>query len=147
MSELWYCDGCGQVAHTHLIVHGSKYELCKDCRNYYYWHGRLRNQTMTPDELYQQGYDDGKAGEAANASYVHDENYEMGYLDGSGDRSRDRPVDNEFAIYNDPPAGFEFVGRKRVAQPGEWYLTKNGNAKQQVGVRGNAQTRHILRKL
>jgi len=102
---------------------------------------------MTPDELYEMGYNDGKAGKAANASFVHDKNYEMGFLDGEGDRSHNRPVDPQFVEFNEAPVGFEFTGEKRVARPGEWYLTKNGNASRQVGVRKNEQTRHILRRI
>lgn len=102
---------------------------------------------MNPDELYQMGYDEGQAGKSANPSYVHDENYEMGFLDGQGDRERARAVDSEYATFNDPPDGFEFTGEKRVARPGEWYVTKNGNASKQVGHRKNSQTRHILRQL
>jgi len=98
---------------------------------------------MTPDELYEQGYQDGKNGKAANASHVHDTNYQMGYEDGKGDRSN-RPVESEFAEMNEPPVGFVFTGEKRTPEPGEWYLSKNGNAIMAKKVRGNNQTRHIL---
>lgn len=99
---------------------------------------------MTPDELYQLGYDDAKAGKSANASHVHDENYEMGYTDGRGDAIMNKPVSEEFSEYNDPPEGFAFTGEKRVPDPGEYYLSKNGNAILAKKVRGNNQTRHIL---
>lgn len=102
---------------------------------------------MTPDELYEMGYKDGKEGKSANPSHVHDDNYEMGFKDGEGDRARNRAVDPQYTVFNEAPVGFEFTGQKRVANPGEWYLTKNGNAKRQVGVRKNEQTRHILKKL
>lgn len=101
---------------------------------------------------YELGYEDGLEGLAQSIYYRNDDEYEAGYVDGTGDRERDqlaksvRPVDPEAAL-GDPPWGFEFTGEKRVAGPGEYYLTKNGNAKKQVGVRKNNQTRHILRPL
>jgi hypothetical protein len=98
---------------------------------------------MTPDELYQMGYDDAKAGKAANASYVHEEHYQMGYEDGRGDRAA-RPVGDNYTELNDPPEGFVFTGEKRTPDPGEWYLSKNGNAIRAKKVRGNNQTRYIL---
>lgn len=99
---------------------------------------------MTPDELYQMGYDDAKAGKAAEASFVHDENYELGYTDGKGDVVMNKPVSAAFDEFNDPPVGFAFTGEKRTPEPGEYYLSKNGNAIQAKKVRGNNQTRHIL---
>jgi hypothetical protein len=98
---------------------------------------------MTPEQLYQLGYDDGKAGKAANVAHVHEDNYEMGYQDGKGDRDA-RPVADEYFDRTDPPVGFTFTGEKRTPEPGEWYVSKNGNAIQAKKVRGNNQTRHIL---
>lgn len=99
---------------------------------------------MTPDELYTMGYEDAKAGKAANASNAHDPNYEMGYTDGKGDMVANRPVGEQYDEYNDPPEGYCFTGEKRVPEPGEYYLSKNGNAILAKKVRGNNQTRHIL---
>lgn len=98
---------------------------------------------MTPDELYQMGYDDAKAGRAANASNVDEENYKMGYEDGRGDLDA-RPVGDNYTELNDPPVGFVFTGEKRTPDPGEWYVSKNGNAIQAKKVRKNNQTRYIL---
>lgn len=98
---------------------------------------------MTPEQLYKLGYEDGKAGKAAAVAHVHDVNYSMGYEDGKGDRET-RPVSEDYFDYNDPPVGFVFTGEKRTPEPGEWYLSKNGNAIQSKKVRGNNQTRHIL---
>ncbi len=75
--------------------------------------------------------------------------YKEGWEDGHGEYEMAhsvRPVEDDYYLVNDPPYGFEWVGEKRVAQDGEYYLTKNGNAKKQVGTRGNNQTRHILRR-
>lgn len=99
---------------------------------------------MTPDELYDLGYEDGKGGKASNASYVIDKHYSMGYEDGRGDFAAEKPVAEDFPEYNNPPDGFVFTGEKRTPEPGEYYLTKNGNAKLADKVRGNNQTRHIL---
>lgn len=101
---------------------------------------------MKPDELYRRGYNDALAGRSASASYVTDANYKLGYEDGTGDKEYKKPVGEFYDELNEAPVGFEFTGDKRVAQPGEWYLTKNGNAKRQEGYRRNNQTRHILRR-
>ena len=98
-----------------------------------YEHGR-KNIGMSPhrwktDEernLSQQGFEDG-LGEFEQAHAV-------------------RPVDADYYALNPAPHGFEWTGEKRVAQHGEYYLTKNGNAKMQSGTRRNNQTRHILRR-
>lgn len=99
---------------------------------------------MTPDQLYELGYNDGKGGKAASPSYVDDPNYALGYEDGKGDADAARPVAENFVDHNDPPEGFAFTGEKRTPEPGEYYLSKNGNAIQAKRERKNNQTRHIL---
>lgn len=100
---------------------------------------------MDADKLYELGYEDGKAGKSANASYIFDENYSMGYEDGKGDRAANRAVDPDFANLNAPPDGFEYIGEKRVPNAFEWYLSKAGNPTFLDRPRRNNQTRHILR--
>jgi hypothetical protein len=102
---------------------------------------------MDPDSFYKMGYADGLAGNPAHASYVSEPNYFAGYEDGKADAPFKKPVGEHYTEVNKPPRGFEFTGEKRVAQPGEWYLTKNGNAARQEGTRRNEQTRHILRRI
>jgi hypothetical protein len=99
---------------------------------------------MTPDELYQKGYDDGRNGKAASPAYVDDTNYSLGYEDGKGDRARHHAVADDYDEQNAPPPGFAFTGEKRVPEPYEWYLSKAGNATYLERERRNAQTRHIL---
>jgi hypothetical protein len=101
---------------------------------------------------YAWGYTDAKMGNRRDPLHGNDEEYELGYLDGLGDKMNQdlaaavRPVDDERAL-GDPPLGFEWTGEKKTPEPGEYYLTKNGNAKLAEKVRGNAQTRHILRRI
>lgn len=102
---------------------------------------------MTPDELYEKGYNDAMASRSANAAYINLTEYKQGYEDGTGDKEYKKPIGEFYDELNKAPVGFEFIGEKRVAQPGEYYLTKNGNAKRQEGVRRNNQTRHILRRI
>lgn len=101
-------------------------------------------------DFYQMGYNDGLYGVRKDLTFGRDESYELGYDDGYGEYLLDnsaasaRAVDDE-AVLGEPPAGFEFTGERKTPEPGEYYLTKNGNAKLSMKVRGNAQTRHILR--
>lgn len=100
---------------------------------------------MTPDALYEQGYDDGKAGKAMNAAQFTDPNYTMGYEDGKGDRVIERPVEDEYVSFTDAPVGFEYTGIKRVPKPYEFYLSKGGSATFLTRERKNNQERHILK--
>jgi hypothetical protein len=109
---------------------------------------------MAIDGAYELGYHEGRANRTASLprtwTLEEQETYEAGWIDGQGEYQSAlgvRPVDAAFREVNVAPPGFEYTGEKRVAQDGEYYLTKNGNAKQQVGQRGNAQTRHILRRV
>ena len=102
---------------------------------------------------YTLGYEAGKIGKGNNPdpywTLAEQHLYKAGWEDGAGEYEMAhsvRPVEADYYIINDPPYGFEWTGEKRVAQPGEYYLTKNGNAKVQIGTRKNNQTRHILRK-
>lgn len=101
---------------------------------------------------YEAGYEDGKAGLSPSIYYTHDDDYQTGYADGKGElelarlAEGRRYVDDE-AVLGNPPPGFEFTGERKTPEPGEYYLTKNGNAKLATKVRGNNQTRHILRRL
>lgn len=99
---------------------------------------------MTPDDLYEAGFEDGKAGKAMNASWMTDPNYTMGYEDGQGSAAMDKPSSDDYRDFNDPPEGFEYAGVKRVPQPYEFYLSKGGNATFLTRPRKNNQTRHIL---
>ena len=105
------------------------------------------------DNLYNLGYQEGRANKTRSMgawNTEQQETYEAGWTDGQGEYQAAlgiRPVDAAFREVNLAPPGFEYTGEKRVAQDGEYYLTKNGNAKKQVGQRGNAQTRHILRRI
>lgn len=107
---------------------------------------------VEPDDHYQFGYEDGKAGRMSDPMFHQYDDYELGYVDGQGDKDMldiakaARPVDPERAL-GDPPSGFEWTGEKKTPSPGEYYLTKNGNAKLADKVRGNAQTRHILKRV
>ena len=111
-------------------------------------------ESLTAEEdMYTHGYNEGRHGVAFNpAPGWNDEErslYKQGWEDGAGEYEAAhsvRPVEADYYLVNDPPYGYEWVGEKRVAQDGEFYLTKNGNAKKQVGTRGNNQTRHILRR-
>ena len=102
---------------------------------------------------YTLGNEEGKAG-APNDPPKHwlgkdKDEYEAGWIDGQGEYEMAhsvRPVEADYYLVNDPPYGYVWAGEKRVAQDGEYYLTKNGNAKKQVGTRGNNQTRHILKR-
>lgn len=100
---------------------------------------------MTPDDLYEQGYQDGKAGKAMNAGQQTDPNYTMGYEDGKGDRVIERPVEDEYTTFNDAPEGFEYTKTKDVPLPYEFYLSKGGSATFLTRERKNAQQRHILK--
>ena len=102
---------------------------------------------------YTLGYEEGKVGKPNNPPTIwfqeEKDQYEEGWIDGQGEYEMAhsvRPVEADYYLVNDPPYGYEWAGEKRVAQNGEYYLTKNGNAKKQVGTRGNNQTRHILRR-
>ena len=104
-------------------------------------------------DAYEAGYDDGRKWVTPTPSIWDDEDaYNMGYTDGFGDRNLEiaaastRPVEEAFANLNDAPRGFAFTGEKRTPVPGDWYLSKNGNVVLATKVRGNAQTRHILRE-
>lgn len=101
--------------------------------------------TMTPDDLYEQGYEDGKAGKAMNASELTDPNYTMGYEDGKGDRIIERPVEKDYKLFNDAPSGFKYAELKRVPRPYEFYLSKGGSPTYLTRERKNNQERHILK--
>ena len=111
-------------------------------------------ESLTAEEdMYTHGYNEGRHGVAFNpAPGWNDEErslYKQGWDDGAGEYEAShsvRPVEDDYYLVNAAPYGYEWVGEKRVAQDGEFYLTKNGNAKKQVGTRGNNQTRHILRR-
>jgi len=108
---------------------------------------------MPGTDPYTLGYEEGKMGiESLPPPRWNSEEvalYKEGWEDGNGEYEMAhsvRPVDEDYYIVNSAPYGYEWVGEKRVAQDGEYSLTKNGNAKKQVGTRGNNQTRHILRR-
>lgn len=122
-------------------------EMCRACDiEWHRWNNpRINwNLTMTPDDLYNLGYEDGKAGKAMAAAYMTDPNYTMGYEDGKGDAKIEKPVEKEYTEFNDAPEGFRFFGVKRVPQPYEFYLSKNGSPTYLTRERKNSQTRHIL---
>jgi hypothetical protein len=137
-----HCDSTGSYYWDAQGAH-SQCRTCELKKKVFSVYLQQKVTTVTPDQLYSMGYEDGKSGKAANASYVHEENYQMGYEDGKGDRAT-RPVEEGYVELNDPPAGFVFTDEKRVPLPGEWYLSKNGNPVQAKKVRLNNQTRHIL---
>lgn len=99
---------------------------------------------------YELGYNDGNEGKRVDMYLSGNEDYMTGYTDGEGQRELDglqnnyRPVDEEYALLGDPPAGFNWAYDKRTPEPGDYYLSKGGNANLAKKVRGNAQTRHIL---
>lgn len=99
---------------------------------------------MTPDDLYNLGYEEGKEGKAMNAAHMTDPNYLMGYEDGKGDRTIERPVEDDYTTFNDAPEGFKYAGVKRVPLPYEFYLSKGGSATYLTRERKNNQQRHIL---
>jgi hypothetical protein len=132
------CRKCGE-----MFGSPRGYTECPDCRIDIY-HQMKDSLPMTPDELYELGYHDAKAGKAMNASYMTDPNYKMGFEDGSGDVALTSPTNSEYSQLNDPPEEFEFVGEKRVPRPYEFYLSKGGKATAMARARKNSQTRHIL---
>jgi len=99
---------------------------------------------MTPDDLYELGYNDGKVGKAMEPAWMVDSNYMLGYEDGKGDFTSKQATSEDFTAFNDPPEGFQFTAMKRVPNPYEFYLSKNGNATYLTRPRANNQTRHIL---
>lgn len=134
-------DICKRCNNWPVEVNSQSKDYCDRCHDIYVTY----EEPMTPDALYNAGYEDGKAAKAMNASWMTDPNYTMGYNDGKGDRTIERPVEELYTDFNDAPEGFEYTGEKRVAEPYEFYLSKGGSATFLERPRKNKQTRHILR--
>lgn len=141
------CKQCGKRLKSDVV-------LCNTCANHneryisvvYEFIKKLdEEEKMTPDKLYEMGYEDGRAGKTASATYISDSNYAMGFEDGRGDADIEKPVSDKFTEFNDAPEGFEFTGEKRVPEPYEFYLSKGGSATFLRRERKNNQTRHILK--
>jgi hypothetical protein len=101
---------------------------------------------MTIDnEMYERGFSHAKRWSFPSRYYKGNEDYMAGWNDGK-DAGGNRPVDDEYVVMADPPHGYEWTGEKRVPEPGDYYLSKGGNATLAKKVRKNNQTRHILRR-
>lgn len=130
------CGICKNVKHEGAFP-TYHHDVCYTCQ-------QQEKKIMTPDDLYQAGYNDGKDGKAMNASLNTEPNYMMGYEDGKGDTKMEKPTKEEYKEFNDPPEGFDFTGEKRVPEAYEFYLSKNGSPTFLTRRRKNNQTRHIL---
>jgi hypothetical protein len=101
-------------------------------------------QSLSPYEI---GYREGKAGKHPDPIITTQDEYMLGWEDGAADYANIRPVDDLYYKANEAPSGFEWTGEKRTPEPGDYYLSKNGNAILCEKVRGNNQKRHILKRM